>query len=687
MRKHLPAVALFVALLVAMGLKDSLAPTLYHPFLVVDAPDGIRLSILQRGQGRAQCAQATATQIAAVQGSCSVCRVVESSCPSSLSDTQRQWLGEPPLSTPSARMPNGVITYESRNASLALMACQESERHARANPASSRVTCHPSGTARPLPAAEREKLAKAQSAYDAFLKGVSVLGGALCVLLAIGYSRRRASVTTAGPEGTTSTFAGLPHLPKFPWIQKLALGGADALVLLGAFALLGFPRGDDSPAWVRYDLNNLTAHIALAAITVYWFWVGLEHYARRRPFWDELREIFRTLSVMVLLAGATVFYTGLETGRAVYLWIWALTFILLPLGRATAKDILDALNLWRQPAVIIGTGENARDAYLALKSEDGMGYIILAFIALGNDKGTNSEAITIMGETVPIIVPTAGLETLLAEMGKPQLILALETLTAPEPHALVQQLAATNHNIHVIPAIRGLPLFGTQLSHFFSHEVLFLTLRSNLSRRSYQWAKRAFDVVAASILLIGLAPLMLYVAWRIWREDGRPVIFHQPRVARGRGEFPFLKFRSMVRNADQILINWREQNSSEWKEYYANNFKLGNDPRLLSVGRWMRATSIDELPQLFNVLRGQMSLVGPRPLLARELTEYGQTIQLYRLCRPGLTGLWQVSGRSATTFADRATLDAWYVQNWSLWYDIAILFKTVDVVFNRRGAY
>lgn len=188
-------------------------------------------------------------------------------------------------------------------------------------------------------------------------------------------------------------------------------------------------------------------------------------------------------------------------------------------------------------------------------------------------------------------------------------------------------------------------------------------------------------------MLVLLAPLMLYVGWRIWREDGGPLIFHQPRLARNNGEFPFLKFRSMVKDADKILADWREENSPEWQEYYGNNFKLKNDPRVLQVGEWIRATSIDELPQLINVIRGEMSLVGPRPLLAREINEYGQTINLYRQSRPGLTGLWQISGRSSTKFSDRANLDAWYVQNWSLWYDIAILFKTVDVVFNRQGAY
>ena len=120
---------------------------------------------------------------------------------------------------------------------------------------------------------------------------------------------------------------------------------------------------------------------------------------------------------------------------------------------------------------------------------------------------------------------------------------------------------------------------------------------------------------------------------------------------------------------------------------YQRNFKLRDDPRVTRIGRLLRRTSLDELPQLFNVLRGQMSLVGPRPLLDRELECYGDGFALYRQVHPGITGLWQTSGRSETTFAERASLDAWYVKNWSLWYDIVILLRTVKVVFWREGAY
>jgi undecaprenyl-phosphate galactose phosphotransferase len=180
---------------------------------------------------------------------------------------------------------------------------------------------------------------------------------------------------------------------------------------------------------------------------------------------------------------------------------------------------------------------------------------------------------------------------------------------------------------------------------------------------------------------------MLWVAYKVWRSDGAPVIFSQPRLGKGLKTFKFYKFRSMVKNAEDILEQWETTQSPKWKEYIDNNFKLACDPRLIKIGAMIRRTSINELPQLFNVIKGDMSLVGPRPLLPREKDDYGEDISLYGQTPPGLTGLWQVSGRSQTTFDDRVAFDCWYVKNWSIWTDITILFKTWSVVFKRNGAY
>jgi Undecaprenyl-phosphate galactose phosphotransferase WbaP len=170
------------------------------------------------------------------------------------------------------------------------------------------------------------------------------------------------------------------------------------------------------------------------------------------------------------------------------------------------------------------------------------------------------------------------------------------------------------------------------------------------------------------------------------RADGGAALFGHTRVGQGGQVFQCLKFRSMVVDAKERLVHLlatSPQARAEWEK----DFKLKNDPRINAIGHFLRRTSLDELPQLWNVLRGDMSLVGPRPVVQDELLRYGYDVSYYLQVRPGITGLWQVSGRNDVDYETRVYLDAWYVKNWALWNDIAILFKTVRVVFDRSGAY
>ena len=193
--------------------------------------------------------------------------------------------------------------------------------------------------------------------------------------------------------------------------------------------------------------------------------------------------------------------------------------------------------------------------------------------------------------------------------------------------------------------------------------------------------KRIVDLIIATTALILLSPMMLAVAIVIKLWLGGPVIYAHQRVGRDRKMFPCLKFRSMVTNGDEVLrnhLNANPQAAAEWRE----TRKLRNDPRITPLGHLLRASSLDELPQLINVLRGDMSCVGPRPVVATELERYGTTAKYYLSTRPGLTGLWQVSGRSNCSYAHRISLDCQYVTTWSLWLDIKILLLTIPALLN-----
>jgi Undecaprenyl-phosphate galactose phosphotransferase WbaP len=209
-----------------------------------------------------------------------------------------------------------------------------------------------------------------------------------------------------------------------------------------------------------------------------------------------------------------------------------------------------------------------------------------------------------------------------------------------------------------------------------------------LARIPSRVMKRIVDILVSAILLVLCLPVFAVLIIMIRRDSPGPAFFVQTRVGRHGREFACIKFRTMQVDAERIMSNWEKDHPEMIEKYRANNFKLADDPRVSQVGRWLRRTSLDELPQLANVLLGRMSLTGPRPLLPREIPTYGTAIELYKRVAPGITGLWQISGRSHTTFRDRVMYDEWYIKNWSMWYDIVIMLRTVRVVLSHRnGAF
>jgi exopolysaccharide production protein ExoY len=197
--------------------------------------------------------------------------------------------------------------------------------------------------------------------------------------------------------------------------------------------------------------------------------------------------------------------------------------------------------------------------------------------------------------------------------------------------------------------------------------------------------KRAFDIIGALVCVVGSVPLLIGCCLLVL-ASGRPVLFRQRRIGFGGQEFTCLKFRTMAIDAERRLQDYLAKDcdaKQEWQKYR----KLRNDPRVTVLGRMMRRSSLDELPQLLNVLRGDMSLVGPRPIVADEVAHYQEHFSLYASARPGLTGLWQVSGRNGTTYAQRVAYDVEYVRNWSLMRDTKIVVATLGHVIDGKGAY
>ncbi|WP_314154069.1 undecaprenyl-phosphate galactose phosphotransferase WbaP [Rouxiella badensis] len=424
----------------------------------------------------------------------------------------------------------------------------------------------------------------------------------------------------------------------------------------------------------------IALHWLLACCMVIWCGVRLRHYFYRKTFWFELKEILRTLLIFAIVEIAVIAFAKWYFSR--YLWVltWALVLLLVPTARMLTKVVLDKLGIWQRDTMIIGSGKNAVEAYKAISDETNMGLRVIGFIS---DKP--SELPDDRLEGLPVIHSNAKwLENGIDK--RMQFIVAVENDEGEIRNSWLRELMIKGYRyVSVIPTLRGMPLDSTDMSFIFSHEVMIFRVHQNLAKWSSRISKRTFDIIFSLAIIILLSPALFYISRKV-KKDGGPAIYGHERIGKGGVPFKCLKFRSMAINSKELLAELLETDPearAEWEE----TFKLKNDPRVTKIGGLLRRTSLDELPQLFNVLKGEMSLVGPRPIIHAELDRYRDQVDYYLLSKPGMTGLWQVSGRSDVDYETRVYFDAWYVKNWSMWNDIAILFKTIGVVFKRDGAY
>ena len=467
-------------------------------------------------------------------------------------------------------------------------------------------------------------------------------------------------------------------------VSKFAILLGDAIAFAIAFAMATLINVAVSPSqnvsvWFStQDMQRYVAWSGLVFLGLMLFLMRFQHYSDRRPFWDELGDILRLIGILAVLDMTLIAATRWNSSRLWWLLVWVLAVGMVVWGRVLTRWMLKQMGLWTRPTIIIGHGENALEAAIALESEPRMGFEVAGYVDV-------EEASPRLKHHKQTLLNLHQLEVLADQPGI-QWVIALEHSQAEQrEHWLrtLTQWGATD--ISVIPAMRGVPLYGTDMSHFFSHEVALLRVRNNLRRWPARLTKRLFDTLVAALLLMVLSPLMLLIALLLKLEGGSVLFAHQ-RIGKNGRKFDCYKFRSMVPNAEQQLQSLLQHNAhlkAEWDKEH----KLKDDPRISRMGDFLRRTSLDELPQLFNVLKSEMSLVGPRPIVEDELQKYGLDKSYYLMVRPGMTGLWQVSGRNDVDYETRVYLDAWYVKNWSLWYDLAILFKTVKVVFGRNGAY
>lgn len=457
------------------------------------------------------------------------------------------------------------------------------------------------------------------------------------------------------------------------------------LLLLGDFA--GLIAAGQMAIWLRHVAApaEFNVHFYPALLTysslmlLTYLAVGLYGpVARSSP--DELRRLSLTTTTVALVMAIVTYVSRSrwDIGVFVYIIAWGLALFTVPLCRAVVRATCARRRWWARKAIVLGRNmETACHVVEALKDEPRLGLRPTA--VLTTEVNTNS------------IVP-----------GLPQLHGAGPALAHARAHGIDYAIVATSdlNDPDTLDVIRRYEAFFSHWlivpysAHNYSlwvrsrdlNGLLGLELTHRLLKRTDQAAKRIMDIILTLTSGIIALPLCLLIAIAIKIDSPGPILFRQTRLGKDGRAFPAFKFRSMVKNADQILSQYLEEHA-ELKEEWTKTQKLKNDPRITRVGKFLRKTSLDELPQLLNVCRGEMSLVGPRPCIPEQAQYYDWVWELYIRARPGITGQWQISGRNSLSFKERTTLDAYYIRNWSVWLDLYILARTVLVVLSRDGAY
>ena len=435
--------------------------------------------------------------------------------------------------------------------------------------------------------------------------------------------------------------------------------------------------------WVAALIRNILAAGALSESTVAVIlpgmlgWLALRYAAGLYPGYalsavEELRR--QVYTVLTAASVAIVFAFFLQIGGVVSRLVLFLGFagilILGPLVRYGTKWVLMRSGLWGKPVVIIGSGEGGGGLVRTLNEEWGLGLRPAAlFEGFEGDSGDRelSEAVELARkhgvDTVMLAMPRDDRERLLR----------------------ISNLASYSfRRVIVIPDLEGVINSAVAVRDFSGN--FGVEIKHNLLDPSIRRMKRVLDLALACLVGVVALPVLAVLTLLVLVDSGRPVFYNDRRMGKDGKVFACMKFRTMVPDAETVLQECLREDPA-LREEYVRYHKLRNDPRITKIGRFLRKTSLDELPQLWNVLRGEMSLVGPRPYLPRESTDIGIAQGEILRVPPGVTGLWQVRGRNSTTFDDRVELDTYYVRNWSLWIDLIILTRTAGNLFSDRNAW
>ena len=404
-------------------------------------------------------------------------------------------------------------------------------------------------------------------------------------------------------------------------------------------------------------------------------------YSIVAPYWDTMKNLFRSITIGVVVS-IVLMYTGHVINDVSRLFVaFAYIFMLLFIfsGRFIVGKILSKVGYLTIPVLLVGAGKTAE---LVKKSLDRMPIATYKIIGYVDDKPKSST----IAKEYSCLGAFSDVERVIKDTGVQTVLICAPGLEPKKLVSLINRLQLLVKRVAFVPELFGLPTSNITARGMMEEQAVVLRVQNNLARKSNRIMKRIFDIIATVCGGILILPIFVIIALLIYLDSPGPIVFGHKRIGQDGKEFSCYKFRSMVNNAQEALEVYLQENPIA-REEWIREFKLKDDPRVTRIGKFLRKTSLDELPQLWNVLIGDMSLVGPRPIVRAEVEKYGEYINDFYLVPPGITGVWQVSGRSDTTYEERVLMDSWYVHNWSVWIDIVYLVKTVLAVLKGKGAY
>ncbi|WP_449243389.1 undecaprenyl-phosphate galactose phosphotransferase WbaP [Desulfovibrio sp.] len=464
-----------------------------------------------------------------------------------------------------------------------------------------------------------------------------------------------------------------------PWLMPLVLAASDLLAVTAAWAVCVLVRqflGGDFTLSTYFSLWPLGGlYLAIYAA------LGGYRLLLHPPREMKICTLGTSLAALVFAALTFWLRNPLEYSRSILLAATLLLLVLVPAARLAARSFFTRFPWWGHGAVFHGFDSLAPEKGAAMFARLNPAIRPLALLSLGPVEG-------LADLSARVGVPAFDGSKALAEMGRRRVSALFVVLagagSAPDTAGIIEAAAA--HFTKTIILHDAMYLGNhwgrtVDVGHLLGLEVV-----QRLLDPKRMLLKKSLDILLSLLLLVVALPLMGLIALCVRLDSPGPALYRHSRVGRGGRMFEMFKFRTMRSDSEEVFREIIMADGDLRRDWEADH-KLRHDPRVTRVGRFLRRTSLDELPQLLNVLAGDMSLIGPRPIVPAEADKYGDVYDMYLRVLPGMTGLWQVSGRSVLGYAERVELDAYYIKNWSFWLDLYILLKTPAAMCNLRAAY